>query len=236
MKKVIAILLTCILIMLLLCSCSSNSNVDNDHSKTTTKIATEKTTETTMVTTEKKSVESSDEWSVLTDSFGLEHPCLNISSDEFLDRVKKYSGYLSFSYYSTASNNDATTYVYRCEYNPPYSTNYTMVYIISDYKNTIENATIQARLLTTDSYGIADADALFGFVAGICAGNYDITDIFIDATFKIIGRNYNELEALLIKLNDLSIVNNVDIILTLSCKQDDLPEKVHLGPWEQLIF
>ena len=110
------------------------------------------------------------------------------------------------------------------------------VICIEKNSNLTFNISSKARLLTTDSYGIADADALFGFVAGICAGNYDITDIFIDATFKIIGRNYNELEALLIKLNDLSIVNNVDIILTLSCKQDDLPEKVHLGPWEQLIF
>lgn len=110
------------------------------------------------------------------------------------------------------------------------------VICIEKNSNLTFNISSKARLLTTDSYGIAGADALFGFVAGICAGNYDITDIFIDATFKIIGRNYNELEALLIKLNDLSIVNNVDVILTLSCKQDDLPEKVHLGPWEQLIF
>ena len=155
MKKLIAILLACILIMLLLCSCSSNSNVDNDYSKTTTQITTEKTTETTTVTAEEKSVESSDEWIILTDSFGLEHPCLNISSDEFLDRVKKYSGYLNYSYYTTAPNNDAKTYVYKCEYNPPYSTNYTFVYIISNYKNTIENATIQGSYdaITNEDYG-----------------------------------------------------------------------------------
>ena len=110
------------------------------------------------------------------------------------------------------------------------------VICIEKNSNLTFNVSSKARLLTTDSYGIAGADALFGFVAGICAGNYDITDIFIDATFKIIGRNYKELEALLLKLNDLSIVNDVDIVLTLSCKQDDLPEKIHLGPWEQLIF
>lgn len=110
------------------------------------------------------------------------------------------------------------------------------VICIEKNSNLTFNISSKARLLTTDSYDIAGTDALFGFVAGICAGNYDITDIFIDATFKIIGRNYKELEAFLLKLNDLSIVNDVDVVLTLSCGQDDLPEKIHLGPWEQLVF
>ena len=45
----------------------------------------------------------------------------------------------------------------------------------------------QARLVDSDAYGIKGSDALYGFVSGICAGNYDVTDIFIDSTLKIIG-------------------------------------------------
>lgn len=50
----------------------------------------------------------------------------------------------------------------------------------------------QARLIDTDAYGIQGADALCGFISGICAGNYDVTDIFVDSTLKIIG---NDLKA-----------------------------------------
>jgi len=92
----------------------------------------------------------------------------------------------------------------------------------------------KARLLATDDYDIAGSDALFGFISGVCAGNYDITDVFIDATFRIIGRNYNELYNFLLKLNALSLANNVDIILTLSCDREVLPLDVLSGPWEIL--
>ena len=37
-----------------------------------------------------------------------------------------------------------------------------------------------ARLVDVDEYGVAGADMLYGFVAGVLAGNYDITELFID--------------------------------------------------------
>ena len=46
----------------------------------------------------------------------------------------------------------------------------------------------KARLLETDTYSIRGHKAFYGFLAGICAGNYDVTDILIDATFQIHDR------------------------------------------------
>ncbi|HPW00643.1 MAG TPA: hypothetical protein PLP20_06280, partial [Oscillospiraceae bacterium] len=40
------------------------------------------------------------------------------------------------------------------------------------------------RLIDIDEYDISNYDSFYGFLAGLMAGNYDITDIFIDATFK----------------------------------------------------
>ena len=45
----------------------------------------------------------------------------------------------------------------------------------------------EARLVDSDAYGIQGKDALVGFISGICAANYDVTDIFIDSTLKITG-------------------------------------------------
>ena len=41
---------------------------------------------------------------------------------------------------------------------------------------------VSVRHIDMKQYGITSAWQLYGFFAGICAGNYDITDIFVDAT------------------------------------------------------
>ncbi len=41
---------------------------------------------------------------------------------------------------------------------------------------------VSVRHIDMEQYGITSAWQLYGFFAGICAGNYDITDIFVDAT------------------------------------------------------
>ena len=47
------------------------------------------------------------------------------------------------------------------------------------------DVTHKARLIDTEQYLISGYDMLFGFISGICAGNYDVTDILVDSTFKI---------------------------------------------------
>ena len=47
------------------------------------------------------------------------------------------------------------------------------------------DVTHKARLIDTDQYSISGYNMLYGFISGICAGNYDVTDILVDSTFKI---------------------------------------------------
>ena len=44
-----------------------------------------------------------------------------------------------------------------------------------------------ARLIDIDAYDVQGGKGLYGFLAGICAGNYDVTDVFVDSTLKIAG-------------------------------------------------
>ena len=82
----------------------------------------------------------------------------------------------------------------------------------------------KARLIDTDAYAINGADAIFGFVSGICAGNYDVTDIFIDSTLKIIGQDIVALEKLVAKLKVLAESANTTITLSVSAGEEELPE------------
>ena len=84
----------------------------------------------------------------------------------------------------------------------------------------------KARLVDSDAYGIQGMDALVGFVSGICAANYDVTDIFIDSTLKITGKGVEEVEPITMKLKALSEASEANIVLLVSADADELPEAV----------
>lgn len=84
----------------------------------------------------------------------------------------------------------------------------------------------RARLVETDHYGVSGYDAFYGFLSGIVAGDYDITDMFIDATLRIGGRNYDELAAFLEKVDKLSGIAGIDFTFTVSADENELPEKI----------
>ena len=88
------------------------------------------------------------------------------------------------------------------------------------------NITHLVRLVDTDHYGISGYDAFYGFISGICAGNYDVTHIGIDAILRICNRNYDELAEFLKKLNALSEDAKAEFIITISADEADLPASI----------
>ena len=43
------------------------------------------------------------------------------------------------------------------------------------------------RLINVSDFGIEGATALCGFLVGLCASDYDLTDVFVDSTIDIIN-------------------------------------------------
>lgn len=82
------------------------------------------------------------------------------------------------------------------------------------------------RLIESEAYAISGFDAFYGFLTGILAGNYDITDMFIDGTFKIGGRDYDAFGCLVKKLDKLTQNGGANITFTVSCDVEELPEDV----------
>ena len=85
----------------------------------------------------------------------------------------------------------------------------------------------QARLIDTEAYGVQGAEMLFGFISGICAGNYDVTDMFVDSTLKIIGDDMAVLETFIQKANKLAEQANVKITFSVSAEEKDIPESLN---------
>ena len=84
----------------------------------------------------------------------------------------------------------------------------------------------EARLVDSDAYGIQGKDALVGFISGICAANYDVTDIFIDSTLKITGNGVEDVEPITMQLKTLSEESKANIYLLVSADAAELPESV----------
>ena len=83
--------------------------------------------------------------------------------------------------------------------------------------------THKARLIETERFGVEGCDAFYGMVCGIIAQDHDITEIFVDATFKIVGRDYDAFAALINKLSKVSAENDIDIVFTVSEDEAKLP-------------
>ena len=74
----------------------------------------------------------------------------------------------------------------------------------------------QVRLIDTVEYLVSDAQTLFGFVAGIMASNYDVTDIYIDSCLKICNEDVAAFEKFLLEVEALALKSNVNVVITSS--------------------
>ena len=85
-----------------------------------------------------------------------------------------------------------------------------------------------ARLVNVDEYLVSDAQSLYGFVAGILASNHDVTDLFIDGTLKICNRDIPAFEKMVNELSVLIEKTGVNLTLTVSMPEADLPESLRV--------
>jgi hypothetical protein len=84
--------------------------------------------------------------------------------------------------------------------------------------------TYKARLVDTDYYCVDDAEALYGFIAGILASNTDITDIFVDSALKICQNDVAAFEKILPKLD--KIAANINLVMTSSITVEEAPDSI----------
>ena len=86
------------------------------------------------------------------------------------------------------------------------------------------------RLVEASHFDMSSYDFLKGFISGLYAGNYDITHLFIDGTFKIgkIGDVEKDYEGFAYMVQCLAKLNTeAQIVFTVSCDASDLPVSVN---------
>lgn len=82
------------------------------------------------------------------------------------------------------------------------------------------------RLINTNEYLVFDAEALYGFVAGILASNHDVTDLFIDGALKISNNDVAAFETFLKEVDELTGKLDVNVIMTSSIPAEEASDTV----------
>ena len=85
----------------------------------------------------------------------------------------------------------------------------------------------KARMATTSDFDIRSYNELLGFIYGIVSRDYDITNIFIDGIFKIVGSdNLDGFEEFLKRLETLSRNQNISFVISVSIDADTAPDYI----------
>ena len=80
-----------------------------------------------------------------------------------------------------------------------------------------------ARLINVKDYAIDSYPTLLGFVAGLHAGNYDISKVYVDALTRSLAKDASDAEKFLLDLDAFSAKHSVDFVIALSEESFRLP-------------
>ncbi len=74
----------------------------------------------------------------------------------------------------------------------------------------------RVRLVDSKEYAISNSDMLKGFLSGLHAGNFDITNVYIDNLYKTIGTDRAAGEEFVVWCAKFAEANSMNITITIS--------------------
>ena len=78
------------------------------------------------------------------------------------------------------------------------------------------DVTYKVRLVDSQEYGIRSPEMLKGFLSGLHAGNFDITNVFIDNLYKTIGNDKAAGEDFVAWCAKFAADNNMEITISIT--------------------
>ena len=78
------------------------------------------------------------------------------------------------------------------------------------------DVTYKVRLVDSKEYGISSPEMLKGFLSGLHAGNFDITNVFIDNLYKTIGDDKAAGEEFVAWCANFAAANNMEITISIT--------------------
>ena len=100
------------------------------------------------------------------------------------------------------------------------------VLFVDDDKSYTLSLKPQIRFIDASEYDVKGSELFYGFLAGILAGNYDISVIYVDAFLKLVKVEPAELESFFAKIEKLAESAGCDLVISFSEDAANVPESI----------
>lgn len=102
-----------------------------------------------------------------------------------------------------------------------------VVFICNDTNRNIFDVKSKARMADTSEFEIKSYDEFLGFISGIISRDFDITNIFVDGIFKIVGSdNLDGFESFLNRLETMSQNFEITFVISVSIDAETAPDYI----------
>ena len=101
-----------------------------------------------------------------------------------------------------------------------------VVFISNDTGKNMYDIKSSVRMADTSEFDITSWDEFVGFIFGIISGNFDITDIFVDGTLKIVNNSTDGLEGFLKDIDKAAEKFNINFVFSVSMDIETAPEYI----------
>ena len=100
------------------------------------------------------------------------------------------------------------------------------VFFVDYTKSYTINLKPQIRFVDASEYGVKGKDSFYGFLAGILAGNYDISFLFIDGFLKLANSDEAGLVEIMARLEKLAAEAGTTLVISYSEDAANVPESI----------
>lgn len=102
-----------------------------------------------------------------------------------------------------------------------------VVFISNDTRRNMYDIKSAVRMVDTKEFDIETYGELLGFVSGIVSGNFDITNVFVDGIFKIVGTDaLDDFEEFLERLEKMSTQFDISFVISVSIDTAIAPDYI----------
>ncbi len=102
-----------------------------------------------------------------------------------------------------------------------------VVFISDDTRRNMYDIKSSVRMVDTKEFDIETYGELLGFISGIVSGNFDITNVFVDGIFKIVGTDkLDGFEEFLKRLEKMSTQFNISFVISVSIDAQTAPDYI----------
>ncbi len=108
------------------------------------------------------------------------------------------------------------------------------VVFIDNNKRCMSELNYKIRFINTSEYDFHTADELYGFIAGMIAGNYDTQTIFIDGLYNMTDLNDSTIDGFLTKIDKLCSLRDITVYINVSTVSENLSETAKKYIFEEL--